>query len=71
MYSVTLPKPLSNLKNKSCSISFHFVRGGFAKDEWQTAYINTHSNPDDIFTNSSAGGEKRSEFIGYVLHYID
>ena len=41
-----------SLKNKSCSISFHFVCGGTAKDEWQTAYINTHSNPDDMFTNS-------------------
>ena len=64
-------KPHSSLKKKPCSISFYFVRGWTAMDEWQTAYINTHSNPDDMFTNSLAEVEKRSEFIGCVLHYID
>ena len=63
--------PHSSLKNKSSSIAFYFVHEGTAKDEWQTAYINTHSNPADILTKSIVGGEKRLTFIGYFLHYID
>ena len=64
-------KPHSRLKKKSCYISFHFVCGWTAMDEWKTAYINIHSNHDDTFTNLLAGGEKKAEFIGCVLHYID
>ena len=36
--------PQSTLKNKSNAIDFHFVREGYARDEWITAYINTHLN---------------------------
>ena len=64
-------KPHSSLKNKSSSIALHFFREGTATDEWQTTYINTHSNPADMLTKSLAGGEKCSKFIGYVLKYID
>ena len=64
-------KPHPSLKNKSSSIAFHFVREGTAKDEWRTAYINTHLNPDDILTKSLAGKEKQSKFIGYVLQYVN
>ena len=63
-------KPHSILKNKSSSIVFHFVREGFAKDEWRTTYINAHSNLDEILTKLLSGGEKRSKFSGYILHYI-
>ena len=64
-------KPDSILKKKSSSIAFHFVCEGTAKDEWRNSYINTHSNPADMLTKSLAVGEKRSKFIGYVLHYIN
>lgn len=64
-------KPHSTLKKKSSSIAFHFVREGTARDEWRTAYINTHENPSDMLTKSLPGGEKRSKFIGMLLHYID
>ena len=33
----------SQLRNKSHSIAYHFVREGVAHDEWRTAYVNTHS----------------------------
>ena len=39
----------STLK-KSQSIAYHFVRKGCARDEWQTAYVNTHLNPSDLLT---------------------
>ena len=54
LYSTS--NPHSSLKNKSSSIALHFVREDAAKDEWQTAYINTHYNPADIIKNSLAGG---------------
>ena len=37
-------KPFSVLKKKSCSIAYHFVREGVAKNEWRTNYISTHVN---------------------------
>ena len=64
-------KPHMSLKNKSSSIEFHFVCEGTSKDEWQTAYINTHSNSAGIIKKSLAGGEKRQKNIGYALHYIN
>ena len=64
-------KPHSTLKKKSASIAFHFVREGVAKNEWRTTYLNTHLNPADMCTKSLPGGEKRSRFTGYFLHYLD
>ena len=49
-------KPPSSLKNNSSSIAFHFVCEGTANDEWQIAYINTHSNPAEMLKKSLAGG---------------
>ena len=64
-------KPHLILKYKSSSMALQFVCEGTSEDEWQTTYINRHSNTADILTKSLVGGEKRSNFIGYVLHYID
>ena len=61
-------KPYSTLKKKSASIAFHFVRG-VVKDEYRTTYFNTDLNPADMLTKSLSGGEKRSRFTSYVLHY--
>jgi hypothetical protein len=63
-------RPHSTLKKKSSSIAYHFVREGVAKDEWRTTYIDTHHNPPDMLTKSLAGGEKRTRFTSYLLHYI-
>ena len=63
--------PHSKLKNKSSSIAFHFVREGVAKTEWKTTYINTLLNPSDMLTKSLPGGEKRTRFTTYVLHYTE
>ena len=62
--------PHSTLKKKSSSIAFHFVREGVSKDEWRTTYLNTTLNPADMFTKSLPGGEKRSRFTSYFLHYL-
>ena len=62
--------PHSTLKKKSSSIAYHFVREGVAKSEWRTTYLNTQFNVADMLTKSLPGGEKRSRFTSYVLHYI-
>ena len=63
--------PHSTLKKKSSSIAFHFVREGVAKTEWCTTYLNTHYNPADLLTKSLPGGEKRTRFTAYLLHYLN
>ena len=63
--------PHSTLNKKSSSVAFHMVREGTAKDEWRLAYLNTHKNPSDMLTKSLPGGEKRSSFTSFVLHYTD
>ena len=63
--------PHSSLKKKSSSIAYHFVREGVAKLEWCTTYLNTHFNPADLLTKSLSGGEKRTRFTAYMLHYLD
>ena len=52
--------PDSTLKKKSQSIACHFVREGVARDEWRTAYVNTHDNPADLLTKPLAAGPKRT-----------
>ena len=64
-------KPHSTLKKKSSSIAYHYVREGTARDEWRTPYLNTNFNPAYMMTKSLPGGEKRTRFISYVLHYLE
>ena len=63
--------PHSTLKKKSSSIAFHFVREGTARDEWRLTYLNTHLNPSDMLTKSLPGGEKRTLFTSFILHYVN
>jgi len=58
------------LKKKSQSIAYHFVREGSARDEWRTAYVNTHENPADLLTKPLPAGKKRSGFVRMILHHI-
>ena len=58
-------------KKNSSSIAYHFVREGVAKNEWRTTYFNTHLNSADLCTKSLPGGEKRTRFTSYFLHYLD
>ena len=62
--------PDSQLKKKSNSIAYHFVREGCARDEWRTTYINTHENPADLLTKPLPSGEKRVGFIRRILHHL-
>ena len=66
--STTIPD--STLKKKSQSIAYHFVREGAARDEWRTTYVNTHLNPADLLTKTLPSGEKRTNFVRMILHYI-
>jgi hypothetical protein len=62
--------PASTLKKKSNAIAYHFVREGCARDEWRTAYINTHDNVANLLTKPLPSGEKRTRFIRMLLHHI-
>ena len=62
--------PDSTLKKKSQSIAYHFVREGVARDEWRTAYVNTHLNPADLLTKTLPSGEKRMSFVRMLLYHI-
>lgn len=62
--------PDSTLKKKSQSIAYHFVREGAARDEWRTAYVNTHFNPADLLTKPLPAGDKRSKFVRMILHHL-
>ena len=50
--------PESQLKKKTQSIAYHFVRKWCACDEWRTAYISTHENVADLLTKHLPSGEK-------------
>ena len=62
--------PDSQLKKKSQSIAYHFIREGVARDEWRTAYVNTHENESDLLTKVIPNGEKRRLFVCKLLHHI-
>ena len=62
--------PDSTLKKKSQSIAYHLIREGVARDEWRTAYVNTHENEADLLTKLLPNGEKRQKFVKKVLHHI-
>jgi hypothetical protein len=68
LFNTTIPE--STLKKKSQSIAYHFVREGAARDEWWTAYINTHINPTDLMTKTLPHGIKRTGFVKMLLHHI-
>ena len=62
--------PESTLKKKAQSVAYHFVREGCARDEWRTAYINTHDNVADLMTKPLPSGEKRWKFVRMLLHHL-
>ena len=68
LFNTSIPE--STLKKKSQSIAYHFVREGVARDEWRTAYINTHANPADLLTKPLPAGAKREGFVTMILHHI-
>jgi hypothetical protein len=62
--------PASTLKKKSNAIAYRFVRERCARDEWQTAYINTHDNVANLLTKPLPSGEKQTKFILMSIHHI-
>jgi hypothetical protein len=62
--------PDSTLKKKSQSIAYHLVQGGASRDEWRTAYVNTHDNDADLLTKQLPFGEKRKGFARNLIHHI-
>ena len=62
--------PSSQLKKKSNSIAYHFVREGCARNEWRTTYINTLENVADLLTKALPSGEKRNSFIKKLLWWL-
>lgn len=62
--------PELTLKKKAQSIAYHLVREGAARDEWCTAYVNTHENEADLLTKVLPAGEKHKGFVRRLLHHI-
>jgi len=62
--------PGSTIKKKMNSLSYHFIREGCAKDEWRTAYVNTHENCADLLTKPLPSGEKRTSFVRKFLWWL-
>ena len=62
--------PESQIKKKSQSIAYHFIREGVARDEWRTSYVNTHDNESDLLSKVLPNGEKRRRFVRNLLHHI-
>jgi hypothetical protein len=62
--------PASTLKKKQYALAYHFVREGVARDEWRTAYVNTHENLADLFTKtiewSKANQACSNGFASYI-----
>ena len=62
--------PASQLKKKSNSIAYHFVREGVSRDEWRTTYVNTHDNTADLVTKPLPSGEKGWKFAQRLLCWL-
>ena len=62
--------PGSTIKKKMNSLSYHFIREGCARDEWRTAYVNTHDNCADLLTKPLPAGEKRTSFVRRFLWWL-
>ena len=61
--------PDSTLKKKLQIIAYHLVMEGAARDEWRTAYVNTHDNPMEILTKVIPMSEKRRGFFRMLQHH--
>ena len=62
--------PHSDLKKKSCSIPYHYIREGVANDEWRIAFIKSDSNRSDLLSKHLPCGSKREQLIGMILHHV-
>ena len=62
--------PESQLRKKSQSIAYHFIREGVARDEWRTSYVSTHENEADLLTKMLPSGNKREKFVRRMIHHI-
>ena len=62
--------PTSQLKKKSNSIAYHFVREGVARDGWRTTYVNMHDNMADLVKRPLPSGEKRWKFVQRLLRWL-
>ena len=62
--------PASQLKKKSNSIVYHYVREGCAQYEWRNTYVNTHDNTADLVTKALPSGEKRWKFVRRLLRWL-
>ena len=57
--------------NKTAQIiACHIVIEGAPRDEWGTAYMNTHDNPTDLFTMVLHMSEKRQVFVIMLQNHI-
>ena len=55
--------PELQLNKKVQSTANHYVREGVARDEWHTAYVNTHENEAGLLAKLLPSGQKREKFV--------
>ena len=61
--------PDLQLKKKSCSIAYQFVREGCTADEWHTAYIKTSLNLA-VLMGKCLSAVKRNERVRKILRWV-
>ncbi|KAL7555073.1 hypothetical protein ACHAWF_018707 [Thalassiosira exigua] len=62
--------PTSQLKKKSNSIAYHFVRNGCTKDELHTTNVNMDDNCADLITKVFSSGSKHDKHIRVLLWWL-
>ena len=62
--------PDSQLKKKSNSIAYHFVREGTARDEWGFYRIESKDNPLDLATKILPDSGPRKTHVQNLLRWI-
>lgn len=68
LWNTTVPE--SQLKKKTSSVAYHYVREGVSSDEWRTAYVETTMNPSDILTKALPAGPDRYKKVRIILYDI-
>ena len=60
---VNLSQPTSVLQMKSNSITYYFLRKGYATDKWRVTCVSRNNNVTTSLTKPLGNGEKRRTFI--------
>ena len=63
--------PHSVLKNKPCSVLYHYFREGFSNDGWRVAHVASADNRSDILLKPISVSIKRKKLASMIFHHIE